>query len=253
MSPRVLATYITGFVLPAPPMTRPMHRHPHLEIVVNLRGSGVSSTADGQELRFGPGDVCIHPAFQRHDRRFVSQGSSLIIRLLVADPVPTVLRRAHLARAPLASWVQGELQALAGPQGQLEGLARQALDHRSSAVLCALLATAEPTAAADPDQALAERAARLIAERFARIGRLEDLARELGVGYDRLRRAFRRHHGHSLVAWLTTVRIRRAQELLANSPLGHQEIAEQCGYGSARYLNRVFRRQVGRTPGAWRR
>lgn len=253
MSAPVLATHITGFALPSPPMTRQMHRHPHLEIVVNLRGSGVSSTADGQELHFAPGDVCIHPAFQRHDRHFGSPGSSLIIRLLVADPAPPILRHAHLVRAPLATWVQGELQALAAPQGPMEGLARQALDHRCSAVLCALLATAEPAAAVDPDQALAERAARLIAERFATIGRLQDLARELGVGYDRLRRAFRRHHGHSLVAWLTAVRIRRAQELLANSPLGHQEIAAQCGYGSARYLNRVFRKVVGRPPGGWRR
>lgn len=253
MSAPVQASFVTGFPLPSPKTRLGMHRHAHLEILHNLRGSGTSATADGQEFAFGPGDVCLYPAFLRHDRRFASPGAALVIRLSIADPVPPSLRHAQHIRAPLPAWVAAELHALAGPQGDPGGFARQALDHRCSALLCALLAAAAPAAPVDPDQALAERAGRLIAGRFASIGRLEEVARELGVGYDRLRRVFRRHRGQSLVAWLTAVRIRRAQELLANSPLGHQEIAIQCGYGSARSLNRVFRKVVGRPPGGWRR
>lgn len=253
MSAPVQASFVTGFPLPAPKIRLGMHRHAQLEILHNLRGSGVSATASGQEFAFGPGDVCIYPAFLRHDRRFTSPGSALVIRLNLADPAPPTLRQAHHIRAPLPPWLTAELRALAGPQAAADGFARQALDHRCSAVLCALLAATRPSASPDPEQALAERAARLIAERFASIGRLDEVARELGVGYDRLRRSFRRHQGQSLVARLTAVRIRRAQELLANSQLGHLEIALQCGYGSARYLNRVFRKVVGRTPGGWRR
>jgi AraC-like DNA-binding protein len=253
MSVPLQASFVTGFALPAPKTRLSMHRHAHLEILHNLRGSGTSTTAGGQEFSFGPGDVCLYPAFLRHDRRFTSPGTALVIRLHLADPVPPELRLAHHVRAPLPPWVLVELRALAGPHGLLEGFARQALDHRCSALLCALLAAAVPSVPVDADQVLADRADRLIAERFASLGRLEEIARELGVGYDRLRRVFRRHHGQSLVARLTAVRIRRAQELLANSPLGHQEIALQCGYGSARYLNRVFRKVVGRAPGGWRR
>jgi AraC-like DNA-binding protein len=252
MSARLLASYITGFPIPTQALVRPKHRHAHHEIVYSLRGSGISTAADGQVLRFGTGDVCIYPAFMYHDRHFATPGSSLVIRLRVESPTPLALRRALLVRAPLQRWVRSEISALAHAQSPVTGFARLALDFRCSAMLCGLLAAAEPDRSIDPEALLVDQAAQLIAERFARIGRLEEIASHLGIGYDRLRRAFRRQRGQSLVAWLTAVRIRRAQELLANSTLGHDEIARQCGYGNSRYLNRVFHRLVGTTPGRWR-
>lgn len=253
MSGRLIATYATGFALPTPPLKRPMHRHVHHEIIHNLKGIGVSTTADGQELDFGPGDTCIYPAHLRHDRRYETAGAALVIRLGVAHPLPPALRRARLVRGPHPPWALAELRALAGPQAALDGLARQALDHRACALLCALLAEAGPDLPPDPEAALAERADRMIAERFASIGRLASLASALGVGYDRLRRIYRRQRGQSLVARLTAARVERAQELLANSTLDQAEIARQCGYANARYLNRVFRRTAGTAPGHWRR
>lgn len=246
------AVHVTGFPIPAA-RDMPMHRHPHLELVLCRAGGGVALCADGQELRFAAGDVCIHPAQARHDRRFDGPAASLVLRLRVDPPLPPPLRRARLVRGPQPPWVAAEFAALAGPQPDSAGFARHALDHRASAVLCDLLARAEGGGEVDPDAALAERAARRIAERFAAIGRLEALAGELGVDYDRLRRAFRRHRGTTLIAWLTAVRTRRAQELLANSRLSQAEIARQCGYASARYLSRIYRRHFGAAPGAARR
>lgn len=253
MEPRVIAEFITGFSMPSPPMYRPFHGHPHLEVIHNLAGRGVSRTADGQELAFGPGDVCIYPAVLRHDRRYASRGAALVLRLQVGGPVPAVLRRAHLIRAPLPGWVRAGIADLAGPQLAAGAYAGQARDHRCSAILCALLADSGCASQPDPEAALVGRAAQLIAERFADLGRLEAVSAELGVGHDRLRRAFRRHRSQSMIAWLTTVRMHRVQDLLANSMLDHEEIARQCGYANARYLNRVFRKAAGMTPGAWRR
>lgn len=230
-----------------------MRANPNHEIVHNLRGTGVATTGDGQALRFGPGDTCLFPARLRHDRTYDAPGAALVLRLGVEHPLPSALRRARLAPGPHPPWLLAELHALAAPQGADDGLARQALDHRASAVLCALLAAAAPSQVVDADALLAERTDRLIAERFASLGRLEELAAALGVPYDRLRRVYRRQRGQSLVARLTAVRVERAQALLTGSPLTQDEIARQCGYASARYLNRVFRRVAGTTPGRCRR
>lgn len=248
-----LAAHVTGFPIPKPQRHLGMHRHAEVEIVHHPAGSGVSLAADGQELAFAAGDTCIYPARLRHDRRFATPGSCLVVRLRVDPPLPIEIRRARLVRGPLPAWLLELVRELAGPQPAMEGYARLALDHRASALLCGLLALAQPARERDPDEALAERAARLIAERFAGIGRLSALAGELGSDYDHLRRAFVRHRGMTLIAWLTTVRARRAQELLASSRLTHAEIARQCGYANARYLNRIFRKQFGSAPGAVRR
>lgn len=247
-----LATHITGFPIPAA-RDMEMHRHPHVELVLCQAGSGKTRCADGQELRFAAGDVCVHPAHARHDRRYLVPAASLVLRLRVDPPLPPPLRRALLVRGPQPAWLLAEFTALAAAQPQVAGFARLALDHRASAVLCDLLARGSSDIASDPDAHLADRAARRIAERFANLGRLDTLAAELGVDYDRLRRVFRRQHGTTLIAWLTAVRARRAQELLANSGLSHAEIARQCGYASARYLSRIYRRHFGTAPRAIRR
>lgn len=230
-----------------------MHRHDHLEVVHCLQGGGTTRGADGSELRFAAGDTCIHPAGSRHDRRFAVPGSSLVLRLRLDPPVPAALRRPLLVSGPPSAWLAAELRALAAPQVPVAGWARLALDLRASAVLCTLLAQADQQGQGDADADLAERAARLIAERLATIGRLPGLARELGVPHDRLRRVFRRQRGQSLLAWLTEVRARRAHELLLNSSLTLAEVARQCGYGNARYLARIYRRLYGIAPGATRR
>lgn len=253
MSGHALATFVTGFVVPATAAAQPLHHHQQLEIVHHPASAGVSRLAGGGGLAFAAGDTCLYPPGTRHDRRLTVPGPSLVLRLLAVGRLPCPFARPLLVRGPLPAWLAHELDALTAPQAPCGALERLALDHRASAVLVALLARAAAPAPADPDAALVQRAERLIAERFPTLGRLEDLAAELGVGYDHLRRTFRRLRGHTLVACLTAARIRRAQELFACSRLSHQEIAAQCGYASARYLTAVFHRHTGLAPAAWRR
>jgi AraC family transcriptional activator FtrA len=48
--------------------------------------------------------------------------------------------------------------------------------------------------------------------------------------------------------WLLTERVRLAQQLLEQTDLSVQRIAERAGLGSAMSLRRHFTRQVGTTP-----
>jgi AraC-like DNA-binding protein len=248
--------FAAGFTRDIDATPCPFHHHQAAELVYHPRGVGVTRLGDGSAVRFTPGDVVLYPPLLNHDQRLEGNGTDVCVQLRLGEALAPRLRGAVVARAPQPTWLTQELVQLAQAQPPGGILARQALDHRASAVLLALLGSAEAfdrDAGLDPERRLAEQAAAYIAERFQTLGRLEEVAAACGTGYDRLRRTFRRQRGASLVAWLTEVRTARAQELLAHTALGLDEIARHCGYGSARYLCRIFQAQTGTSPGEYRR
>jgi len=78
------------------------------------------------------------------------------------------------------------------------------------------------------------------------------LAREAGVTTRTLTRRFAAEVGMSPLRWLTSERVRRAQQLLENTDHSVETIAEQCGLGTAANLRVHFSRQTGTTPTAYR-
>ena len=49
------------------------------------------------------------------------------------------------------------------------------------------------------------------------------------------------------------VRVHRACELLRETSCSVPEISEEIGYGDANYFDKVFKRQIGITPAAYRK
>ena len=78
------------------------------------------------------------------------------------------------------------------------------------------------------------------------------LAREAGVTTRTLTRRFAAEVGMPPLQWLTAERVRRARQLLENTDLTIEQIAEQCGLGTAANLRVHFARQAGVTPTAYR-
>lgn len=66
-------------------------------------------------------------------------------------------------------------------------------------------------------------------------------------------RLFRRHAGCGLSDWVRRQRVRAAGQLLREGDSDLAAIAGRCGFGSASYLIRCFRREHGCTPDRWRR
>lgn len=100
---------------------------------------------------------------------------------------------------------------------------------------------------------VADRAARVLATRFAESLSTADLAREVGCHPDHLTRAFRQRFGHPPLEGLHRRRIAHARKLLTGTVEDQDAIAAACGYADARHFRRWFRRLAGVTPGAWRR
>ncbi|MEH1058024.1 helix-turn-helix domain-containing protein [Micromonospora sp. CPCC 206171] len=90
-------------------------------------------------------------------------------------------------------------------------------------------------------------------ERLNRPLTVEDLARQANMSSRNLARHFRSATGTTPLQWLSTQRIRRAQELLENTDNSIDAIAEAAGMGTATTLRRHFHRTVGVPPDAYRR
>jgi transcriptional regulator GlxA family with amidase domain len=90
-------------------------------------------------------------------------------------------------------------------------------------------------------------------ERLNRPLTVEDLARQANMSSRNLARQFRSATGTTPLQWLSTQRIRRAQELLENTDKSIDSIAEAAGMGTATTLRRQFNRTVGVPPDAYRR
>lgn len=74
-----------------------------------------------------------------------------------------------------------------------------------------------------------------------------------GVGERECNRCFQRSIGATPIRHLTDVRVRKAAEMLANSPATVLSVSEACGFSSSAYFGKVFREAMGCTPKAYQK
>lgn len=81
---------------------------------------------------------------------------------------------------------------------------------------------------------------------------LTSIANHVKYNSSYISRLFKQKVGESVSAYITGVRIKRAQELLRNSNESIQNIAQQVGFDSPQYFAIIFKRTVGVTPSDYR-
>ena len=82
---------------------------------------------------------------------------------------------------------------------------------------------------------------------------VESLARHAGISEVYFRRLFKSVTGISPAKYITDQKIRRAKELLELDYLTLEDVSERCGFSSLSYFCRVFKENVGMTPGEFRK
>ena len=117
------------------------------------------------------------------------------------------------------------------------------------ALLCELARADEPPRRLSP---LVTAAVDAIRNNYIGLYGVEELSRQLGVSKCHLVRCFSAEMGVSPGKYLTGVRIEAAKLLLLEREYSLELIAGLCGFSSATYLCRVFKRETGQTPAAWR-
>lgn len=97
------------------------------------------------------------------------------------------------------------------------------------------------------------RAFRKIETDYAQPLHINDLARVAGLCAGRFARLFKNWRGVSPHRFLSQVRVRQAANLLVNTDLTMDEIAEATGFPNRYYMSRVFKKIVGESPARFRR
>ncbi len=81
---------------------------------------------------------------------------------------------------------------------------------------------------------------------------LNSLARESMLSKSRFSHLFKECMGKSPSAFLLSMRIERARELLETSELSVREVGEAVGYFDQNYFSRIFKKNVGMSPTVFR-
>jgi AraC-like DNA-binding protein len=123
--------------------------------------------------------------------------------------------------------------------------------HRLAVSLSAAVLPGQHPAAIPPE--LSEARDFLVAHMADPLLSIPDVARAVGVGTNRLIRLFRDHTGTTPRAFLEQRRVERACFLLSATAMTVCKISETCGFSSANYFTKVFRRTLGIPPGTYRR
>lgn len=81
---------------------------------------------------------------------------------------------------------------------------------------------------------------------------IDDIASYIGISRSHLFRAFKLHTGTSPKEYLTNYRIAQACNLLKQSDLSIQSVANSVGFDNGLYFSKVFHQKKGMTPSQWR-
>lgn len=117
------------------------------------------------------------------------------------------------------------------------------------ALLCAL-ACADAAAPRLPK--LVADAIVAIRQNYAGLYGVEELSAQLGVSKNHLVRVFSAELGMPPGQYLTRVRVDAVKQLLAHRDYPLAVVATLCGFSGANYLCKVFKKETGQTPAAWR-
>ena len=82
----------------------------------------------------------------------------------------------------------------------------------------------------------------------AKAWNLNGLARIAGASNRHLSRLFHKHAGMSITDYRNRLRVALAHDLISQTQLDIEHVAERAGFGSTRQLLRAWRRQYGTTP-----
>lgn len=126
------------------------------------------------------------------------------------------------------------------------------LAQRPGTVLVAGSGVARNDERLHEDQLLLRATLRFIDQSLDELPSLAELARKVGTHDKRLSAIFRAHLNMTVFAYIREARLRRGQELLADSSMSVQDVADQVGFRSACNFTTAFRERLGMTPSQFR-
>ncbi|AOY01196.1 helix-turn-helix domain-containing protein [Jeongeupia sp. USM3] len=103
-----------------------------------------------------------------------------------------------------------------------------------------------------PGDARIATALQWVHDHYAESFTVDALARLAGCNRTTLNDGFRAHTGHSVRAYVVTLRMRAASQLLRDTLIPVGDVMARVGYDNPSHFSRTFRTITGLTPGAYR-
>ncbi len=232
----------------------PPHSHEHAHFSLQLEGSSVEHLGD-VERQYIPQILTFHPADEVHSNRIGDAGSRCLnIQLTpamsdrVREVMPNWRDPAFFDSGP-AAWVASRLYKEFRRRDPVSSLALEALCLE---LLVESVRSNSPSAEDRIPRWLLQVRDRLHEEYHTDIA-VTDLATEAQVHPAHLARAFRQRYGATVGEYVRRLRIESACKQLLDSSMPISEIAESMGFCDQAYFSKVFRNEVGVTPGQYRR
>jgi len=225
------------------------HTHWRAFFALLLRGSYVETLGRAQ-LGYSPLDLGFHPESTRHTDRIAADGTRFF--LVELDE----------------SWVRrlGECGGKSGLEprmcdGGSNGLALrlyrglragEAFTPASEGLVLEMLAGLLPRGTARTRPSWIAAVLDWMQSEYPQRLSLTELARQMGLHPVYLSRAFRDHVGRTVSQCLTEARIRYAARRLSDPGASLADIALEAGFADQSHFTKVFKRETGMTPGAYR-
>lgn len=238
--------------------------HPYPELFIQT-GGGTDFECPSESFRLRTREVCVIPAGVPHaetplDLRtpygilvFMQARDGFILHRAAASPkrgiVPIFTQHAVSQRGRSAFRFLEEISAPVPPKFR-RGFQKNLLGVFLVTILGELDRPSGGEASRSPLVAGAEKIARAqLPDPKLSVTRL---AANLGCSADYLSRRFQMERGLTLSGWIARERVDMAKDLLADPRHSVAEIGWMSGFTSPSYFIRVFRKQTGLTPRAWR-
>jgi AraC-like DNA-binding protein len=221
------------------------HAHPAHEMIVVIRGRQ-AALVRGQRLEAGPGDVLLYPPAVAHEEW--QEGEEALETVFITfrwteapAGVPLRVEDAQGRIRVLASWLFDERHH----RGPLTETVSRALFDTILAEYARLWRQGTD----NPFTALRRHTEQHLARRIT----LGELAAQAGLSRYHFIRAYRKSTGRTPMADVRHIRLDRARDLILTTSLPLKEVARRVGLGDVYHMTRLFRRQLGVTPGSLRR
>lgn len=242
---------------------RAMHVSPGFaELVYIAAGEGEHRIGDGI-YRTGPGDIVLYDAGVPHDERALGDGTLCCYTLGLTN----LRRRGLPENAVLGDGVVPVLHA-GEAAARMETLCRCLRDELARGrvfsgeiarylMLSVLLDVLELAGAAAPlppqRVTLGMRIKRYLDAHYREELTLAAISSALGVSAYHLARLCKEHTGFSPMQYIISRRMGEAQTLLLATEEPVTRIAERVGYDNPNYFSLLFKKNIGVTPGQYRR
>lgn len=238
------------------------HRHTRLHQVLLVQAGGGSASLDGVLHTLQAGSLVNVPPGHVHAFRF-KRGTQGWVATLADELLDEILVRVGDVRSDIgrAAVVQAQppMQLLMQQiweefcaRSPARALVLRGLSSTLLGWVARALAADQPAQSPVAEQALVQRFKALLAAHFLEHWRVADYARALAITPTHLSRLTRAATGASALRLIEARTLREARRHLAYTHLSIATIAYAMGYADPAYFTRVFTRDAGMSPRAFR-